>query len=335
MINTIKTLGPELSIIAACSALGLPRATYYRQLSPMHGPAEKRASPRALPAAESQAVLDVLHEPRFEDLAPSEVYATLLDEGRYLCSERTMYRVLERNQEVRERRDQLRHPKYAAPELLATKPNELWSWDITKLLGPTKWTYFYLYVVLDVFSRYVVGWLVADAESSALAEKLISEACERQGIAPGQLTIHADRGSSMKSKPVAMLLADLGITKTHSRPHVSNDNPYSEAQFKTLKYRPDFPERFGCIEDTRGFHGDFFGWYNNEHHHSSLGLMTPADVHFGRAEERHAARSLVLEAAQLAHPERFVAGVPTPPALPTAAWINKPKSENGSVIGQA
>ena len=335
MINTIKTLGPELSIIAACSALGLPRATYYRQLSPMHGPAEKRASPRALPAAESQAVLDVLHEPRFEDLAPSEVYATLLDEGRYLCSERTMYRVLERNQEVRERRDQLRHPKYAAPELLATKPNELWSWDITKLLGPTKWTYFYLYVVLDVFSRYVVGWLVADAESSALAEKLISEACERQGIAPGQLTIHADRGSSMKSKPVAMLLADLGITKTHSRPHVSNDNPYSEAQFKTLKYRPDFPERFGCIEDTRGFHGDFFGWYNNEHHHSSLGLMTPADVHFGRAEERHAARSLVLEAAQLAHPERFVAGVPTPPALPTAAWINKPKSKNESVIAQA
>lgn len=335
MMETIKTLGPEVSIVTACAALGLARATYYRQLNPMHGPAEKKASPRALPAAEAQAVLDALHEPRFADLAPAEVYATLLDEGRYLCSERTMYRVLERNQEVRERRDQLRHPKYAAPELLATKPNQLWSWDITKLLGPTKWTYFYLYVLLDVYSRYVVGWLVADAESSALAEKLISEACERQGIKRGQLTIHADRGSSMKSKPVAMLLADLGITKTHSRPHVSNDNPYSEAQFKTLKYRPDFPERFGCIEDTRGFHGDFFGWYNNEHHHTGLGLLTPADVHFGRAEERHAARSLVLEAAHRAHPERFVLGTPTPPDLPTAAWINKPKSAEGSVIAQA
>ena len=335
MMDLIKTLGPELSVVAACAALGMPRATYYRQLSPMHGPARKKSSPRALPATESQAVLDVLHEPRFEDLAPAEVYATLLDERRYLCSERTMYRLLERNQEVRERRNQLRHPKYAAPELLATKPNQLWSWDITKLHGPAKWTYFYLYVILDVFSRYVVGWLVADAESSALAETLIRETCERQGIEPGQLTIHADRGSSMKSKPVAMLLADLGITKTHSRPHVSNDNPYSEAQFKTLKYRPDFPERFGCIEDTRNFHGDFFRWYNNEHHHTGLGLLTPADVYFGRAEERREARSLVLEAAHRAHPERFVLGIPTPPALPTAAWINKPKSENASVIDQA
>jgi putative transposase len=218
----MKELSPELSVAAACDALGLPRATYYRELSPMHGPHNERSSPRALPEEERQAVLAVLHEPRFEDLAPAEVYATLLDEGRYLCSERTMYRVLAENDEVRERRAQLRHPKYAAPELLATKPNQLWSWDITKLLGPEKWSYFYLYVVLDVFSRYVVGWLVADAESSALAEKLIGEACERQRIAPGQLTIHADRGSSMKSKPVAMLLADLGITKTHSRPHVSN-----------------------------------------------------------------------------------------------------------------
>lgn len=335
MMESIKGLVPEVSVTAACESLGLARATYYRELRPMHGPARKRPSPRALPAEERRAVLDVLHEPRFEDLAPAEVYSTLLDEGRYLCSERTMYRVLDENQEVRERRAQLRHPKYAAPELLATKPNQLWSWDITKLLGPTKWTYFYLYVVLDVFSRYVVGWLLADAESSALAEKLIGEACALQGIAPGQLTIHADRGSSMKSKPVAMLLADLGVTKTHSRPHVSNDNPYSEAQFKTLKYRPDFPERFGCIEDARGFHGDFFRWYNNEHHHTGLGLLTPADVHFGRAVERYAARSLVLETAHRAHPERFVRGSPTPPALPTAAWINKPKSENGSLLIQA
>ncbi len=262
-------------------------------------------------------------------------YATLLDEGRYLCSERTMYRVLAENHQARERRDQLRHPKYAAPELLATAPKQLWSWDITKLLGPTKWSYFYLYVILDVYSRYVVGWLVADCESAVLAQKLISETCERQGIQPGQLTIHADRGPSMKSKNVAFLLADLGITKTHSRPHVSDDNPYSEAQFKTLKYRPDFPERFGCIEDARGFNGDFFRWYNDEHHHTGLGLLTPADVHFGRAEERHAGRAQVLDAAHRAHPERFVLGNPVPPPLPTAAWINKPKSVDGSVISRA
>jgi putative transposase len=334
-MDTIQKLGPELGIAATCAALGVARATFYRQFQPMHGPAPKRASPRALSAEEKDKVLAVLHEERFVDLAPAEVYATLLDEGRYLCSERTMYRVLAESGEVRERRDQLRHPKYAAPELLATAPNQLWSWDITKLLGPAKWTYFYLYVVLDVFSRYVVGWLVADAESSVLAERLIAESCERQGIAPGQLTIHADRGSSMKSKPVAMLLADLGVTKTHSRPHVSNDNPYSEAQFKTLKYRPDFPQRFGSVEDARGFNGDFFRWYNDEHHHTGLGLLTPADVHFSRAEQRRAHRALVLEAAQCARPERFVRGTPVPPPLPTAAWINKPKAADGSVISRA
>lgn len=336
MMETVKELGPELGIAATCVALNVPRATYYRRLQPrMEGPSPKKRSPRELSAEEKATVLAVFHEERFIDLSPSEVYATLLDEGRFLCSERTMYRILEESGEVRERRDQLRHPKYAAPELLATGPNQLWSWDITKLLGPTKWTYFYLYVILDVFSRYVVGWLIADAESSALAERLISESCERQGITPGQLTIHADRGSSMKSKPVAMLLADLGVTKTHSRPHVSNDNPYSEAQFKTLKYRPDFPERFGCIEDARGFLRDFFHWYNNEHHHSGIGLLTPADVHFRRAEQRHTDRARVLETAHILHPERFVHGVPTPPPLPTAAWINKPKSEDGSVIARA
>jgi len=228
-------------------------------------------------------VRDVLHEPRFVDLSPAEIYATLLDENRYLCSERTLYRVLDESQEVRERRDQLRHPHYAAPQLLATRPNELWSWDITKLLGPTKWTYYYLYVLLDVFSRYVVGWLLALRESARLAEKLIAESCERQRIQPGQLTVHADRGAAMTSKPVAFLMADLGITKSHSRPHVSNDNPYSEAQFKTLKYRPDFPDRFGSPEHGRSFCGDFFPWYNTEHHHVGLSLLTPADVHHGLA----------------------------------------------------
>ncbi len=271
-------------------------------------------------------MLDVLHEPRFVDLAPAEVYATLLDEGRYLCSERTMYRILAENCEVRERRDVARHTHYAAPELLATRPNELWSWDITKLKGPAKWNWYHLYVVLDVYSRYVVGWMVAPRESATLAERLISTSCERQGIESGQLTVHADRGSSMTSKPVALLLADLGVTKTHSRPHTSNDNPYSESQFKTMKYRPDFPERFGSIEHSRLHCVDFFGWYNAEHRHSGLGMLTPHDVHYGKAEMRHAQRVIVLQAAYAEHPERFVKKLPTPPALPTAAWINKPKS---------
>ena len=266
----------------------------------------------------------MLHERRFVDLAPAEVYATLLDEGRYLCSERTMYRILAEHHEVRERRNQLRHPRYAAPELLARQPNELWSWDITKLLGPAKWTYFYLYVMLDVFSRYVVGWMLAHRESASLAEQFIHETCLRQGIERGELTIHADRGSAMTSKPVALLLADLGVTKTHSPPHVSNDNPFSEAQFKTLKYRPTFPTRFGSIQDARVHCHVFFPWYNTEHHHSGLGLLTPADVHHGVAEERVAARATVLAAAHAAHPERFPAGRPHPPARPGEVWINPP-----------
>jgi putative transposase len=271
-----------------------------------------------------------LHEPRFVDLAPAEVYATLLDEGLYLCSERTMYRVLAANQEVRERRNQLRHPPYAAPELLARRPNELWSWDITKLLGPAKWTYFYLYVMLDVFSRYVVGWMVAHRESATLAERFIAETCVRQSIDPGQLTIHADRGSAMTSKPVALLLANLGVTKTHARPHVSNDNPFSEAQFKTLKYRPMFPERFGSIQDARAHCHEFFTWYNTEHHHSGLGLLTPADVHHGLAEERVAARAAALAMAYAAHPERFPSGAPHPPARPVEVWINPPKTSSAT-----
>jgi len=260
------------------------------------------------------------------DKAPQEVYAALLDQGRYLCSIRTMYRILEDDQEVRERRDQLRHPPYAKPELLATAPNRVWSWDITKLLGPVKWTYFYLYVILDIFSRYVVGWMVASRESALLAEKLIQETCLKQGIQPGQLLIHADRGSSMKSKPVALLLSDLGVTKTHSRPHTCDDNPYSEAQFKTLKYRPDFPERFGGPEDARTFCQDFFRWYNTEHHHSGIGLMTPQVVHYGLAQQVFKAREKVLLTAYETHPERFVRKAPAPLALPQAAWINPPKA---------
>ena len=325
MIDTVRAAGPALGIAPLCAALGLPTATYYRRQKPRSVPARRPRPPRALGPEERAAVLEVLHAPRFVDQAPAQVYAQLLDEQRFLCSQRTMYRILEENHEVRERRDQLRHPRYPAPELLAAAPNQVWSWDITKLLGPAKWTYFYLYVILDIFSRYVVGWMVAYEESMALAKKLIEQSCARQRILPGQLTLHADRGPSMKSKPVALLLSDLGVTKTHSRPYVSNDNPFSEAQFKTMKYRPEFPEHFGSIQDARGFGHVFFPWYNTEHRHSGIGLLTPEDVHYGRAAQRVAARAEVLALAYAAHPERFVRGMPHPAPAPTAVWINPPK----------
>jgi putative transposase len=327
-VTTVTHTAGRLGVAPACAALDLSRATYYRRRAPVYGPAPRRpAPPRRLSDDERKVVIDILHEPRFVDLAPTEVYATLLGEERFVASVRTMYRILEENAEVRERRAQLRHPAYAAPELLATAPNELWSWDITKLLGPQKWTYFYLCVILDVYSRYVVGWMVAPNESAALAKKLIAETCKRQEIEPGKLTLHADRGSSMKSKPVAFLLADLGVTKTHSRPHVSNDNPYSESGFKTLKYRPGFPDRFGALQDARSHSADFFGWYNNEHHHSGIGLLTPHEMHHGLAEARTAQRTNVLAAAYAAHPERFPNGIPMPPRIPTEVWINKPQPE--------
>jgi putative transposase len=325
-MRTVTELGPRLGIAPTCAALEVARASYYRGLKPQVELPPRPTPARALPAEERQVVLDVLHEPRFVDLSPAQIYATLLDEDRYLCSERTLYRVLDESQEVRERREQLRHPHHAAPQLLATRPNELWSWDISKLLGPTKWTYYYLYVLLDVFSRYVVGWMLAYRELARLGEKLIAESCERQGIAPGQLTVHADRGAAMTSKPVALLLADLGVTKSHSRPHVSNDNPFSESQFKTMKYRPDFPDRFGSLEHGRSFCGDFFPWYNTEHHHVGLGLFTPHDVHYGLAEAKRDKRALVLAEAFAQHPERFPNGRPSPRPLPTAVWINPPKT---------
>ena len=239
------TLSCDVGIKPACVALDIPRSGFYRREARKNAlpaePKKRPIPPRALSSDERQGVLDLLHSDRFADQAPHQVYAILLDEGEYRCSIRTMYRILDAHTEVKERRNQLSHPVYQKPELLATAPNQVWSWDITKLLGPVKWSYFYLYVILDIFSRYVVGWMIAPAESAALAEKLIREACEKQHIESGRLTIHADRGSSMRSKPVAFLLADLGVTRTHSRPHTSDDNPYSEAQFKTLKYRPDFP----------------------------------------------------------------------------------------------
>ena len=329
-MTTCQQFAPELGTSAACLSMGVARATFYRRLHPAAAPEvglqSRPKSGRALNPQERQDVLDVLHTERFMDKAPATVYATLLDEGTYFCSVRTMYRVLDAAGEVRERRDQARHPTYKAPELLATGANQVWSWDITKLLGPVKWTYYRLYVILDIFSRYVVGWMIAYRESAALAERLIQETCEKQAILPGQLTIHADRGSSMKSKTVAFLLADLGVTKTHSRPHVSDDNPYSESQFKTLKYRPDFPERFGSIQDARDFCQRFFSWYNGDHRHSGIGLLTPEAVHYGKAELVTKQRELVLAGAFGKHPERFVRGTPRPPQPPEAAWINKPKS---------
>jgi putative transposase len=327
--QTVEELTPVIGTRPACRALGASHATIYRRRRP---PAPRPRQPRPAPAralsdAERDAVLAELRSERFVDCSPAQVWATLLDEGRYLASERTMYRLLAANGEVRERRDQLAHPAYARPELLAERPNEVWSWDISKLPGPAKWTYFYLYAILDVFSRYCVGWTVQHRESAIVAERLIAQAIEQQQVARDQLTVHADRGSSMTSKPVAMLLADLGVTKTHSRPYTSTDNPYSEAQFKTLKYRPGFPARFDSIEHARAFCREFFGWYNDQHRHSGIGLMTPATIHYGRARALHAERARVLDAAYAATPERFVRRAPMPPPVPAAAWINKPNTK--------
>ena len=324
-MSTVADLGLQVNIKAACAAFGIPRATYYRRTTNRTAALSVRPlPPLALTTMEEQSVLDALHEPRFRDLAPPQVYATLLDEGVYHCSIRTIYRILAKHDEVRERRRQVVRPHYDKPELLATGPNQVWSWDITKLKGPAKWTYFHLYVILDIFSRYVVGWMVAHREQAALAKRLINDTCEKQQIQPDQLVLHADRGSSMKSKAVAHLLADLGVTKTHSRPHVSNDNPFSEAQFKTLKYCPEFPGTFGSIQDARLFCHDFFTWYNGEHKHSGIGLLTPEHVHYGMDKEVVQRRATVLEAAFGKQPKRFKGRIPQPQPAPQAVWINPP-----------
>lgn len=327
--QTIGDLAPLVGVKAACEAVGRSRATHYRQhrkSSPPPKPPSppRRRQPRALTGEERAEVLSVLRSPDHVDEAPATVYAKLLDGGVYLCSVPTMYRVLRGENEVRERRRHARHPAAKKPELVALHPNEVWSWDITKLLGPVKWTYYYLYVVIDIFSRFVVGWMLARAERAYLAERLLAETIIKQNITRDTLVIHADRGTSMASRPVAFLLADLGVTKSHSRPHCSNDNPFSESNFKTLKYRPDFPDRFGSFEDAHAFCGRFFRWYNEAHRHSGIAFHTPADMHYGRAELIHEQRNRVLAAAYLLHPERFVRKAPEPPALPTAAWINRP-----------
>jgi putative transposase len=330
-MEAVEHLAPAVGTAAACRALGVGRSRVYRarhRTMDTPTPVPRPTPARALTADEQGLVREVLNSERFAqgapDCAPRQVYATLLDEGTYLCSWRTMYRILDAHTEVRERRDQLRHPNYSKPELLATGPNQLWSWDITKFKGPAAWTYYYLYVILDVYSRCIVGWMVMERECASLAEELIADTCAKEGIRPEQLTLHADRGSAMTSKTVAQLLADLGVTKTHSRPHVSNDNPYSEAQFKTLKYRPGFPEQFGSLIDARAWMRAFVQWYNQEHRHSGIGLLTPATVHHGQAPAVIGARQQVLQTAYTLHPERFVRGAPNAPVLPPAVWINPP-----------
>ena len=331
-MKAVERLAQDVGTSKACDALDVSRASLYRQRNrqtePARDAAPKRSSSRALPESEREQVRQTLYSERFMDKSPYQVYATLLDDGEYLCSVRTMYRILDDDNASKERRNQLKRPNYAKPELLATSPNQVWSWDITKLKGPEKWTYYYLYVILDIFSRYVVGWMLAHCEQAELASKLIRETVEKQNVCEDELIIHSDRGPSMTSHSVSQLLISLGVTKSHSRPHVSNDNPFSESQFKTMKYQPDFPDRFGCYEDGLGFCRQFFGWYNDEHYHSGIGLVTPSSLHYGQASEVVASRQSTLQLAYAAHPERFVNGIPKPPELPSAVWINPPTSKD-------
>lgn len=337
MIQEAKKLAEGVGVSVACKTLGIPRSTFYYAQKPRKT-SPRKPHPRKLSEGEETEIRKKLNSERFQDKTPRDVYAALLDKGTYLCSWRTMYRILEKYDEVRERRDQLKHPAYKKPELLATRPNQVWSWDITKLLGPKKWTYYYLYVIIDIYSRYVPGWMIAERQTASLARVLIKETCEKQRIKQEQLTLHADRGGPMIAKSMALLLAELGVSKSHSRPYNSDDNPYSEAQFKTMKYRPDFPERFESKGLALDWTRTFFDWYNDEHYHSSLGLMRPADVHYGRAYRIIQQRQQVLERAYEKHPERFVKGLPKHPSLPEGVWINPPSERknggNGKVIGE-
>jgi putative transposase len=321
-----EELAPTVGVLAACRALGVPRASVYRQRKP-HVPSPPRPRRRpshALAAPEQERVLEMLHQERFVDRAPAAVYASLLEEGCYLCSIRTMYRVLKAAGEVNERRPQRRHPHREPPQLVATAPNQVWTWDITRLPGLRKWTTFPLYVVLDLFSRYVVAWMVASRETAALAKRLVRAACQKQGVEPGQLTLHQDRGAPMTAKTFSQLLVDLDILASYSRPRVSDDNPYSESHFKTVKYAPTYPGRFSKPEDAKAYFRVFFPWYNTQHRHSGLGLLTPEDVHYGRAESLQEERQRVLDQAYVRHPERFINGPPRAPKVPTEVWINQP-----------
>jgi putative transposase len=315
----------DIPVTTSCALTGTSRATHYRHAdrkSPVHGPWPPRSPPpHALDAGERARVLEVLTSPACRDLAIPQVWARELDEGRYWCSVSTMYRIARTAGQVRERRRLAAHPTRVRPELLARGPNQVWSWDITALKGPVKGIWYRCYVILDIFSRYVTGWLVAAAEDAVVARDFLADAVARNGTRPH--TIHADRGGAMVSKPVSELLIELGVLRSHSRPRVSNDNPYSEAQFKTMKYMPDFPDRFGSLADARAFCEEFFLAYNHEHRHSGIGMHTPASVHFGTADQIRDQRQATLDRAYARYPERF-ARRPRPPALPDVAWINQP-----------
>jgi putative transposase len=332
-METVTSLAAQIGRKRACKVLSMPRSSFYRlsrrRTGPRALPGSRTASPRGLCAEERRRVLDILNSERFLDAAPAQIYTKLLDEGVYYCSERTMYRILHEAQEVRERRNQLRHPNYRKPELLATCPNQVWSWDITKLKTQIKGRPYSLYVILDIFSRYVVGWTVAECEAATLAEHLFRETLAKQGIGAEQLTLHADRGSTMTSKSLALLLDDLGVARSHSRPHTSNDNPYSEAHFKTLKYEPGFPDAFGSLQDARAFCRSFFSWYNTQHYHSGIAFLTPETVHHGRAQQVLEERTQVLDAAYAAHPERFRRRPKLKPP-PAQAWINPPTTSSNT-----
>lgn len=337
MVELVQQASEQIGVRQACEALGLAPATFYRRIQPANTEPKRnvtvpkpRLSVRAITRAERERVIEVMHSERFRDEPVPQVYATLLDEGVYLCSMASMYRILRERGETSERRALKEHTPAKRPELLASAPNEVWSWDITKLKGPGRWNYFCLYVILDVFSRYAVGWTVEERESADLATDFIQEIAFRQGIAKGQLTIHADRGAAMTSRSVSQLMVELGIERSHSRPHVSNDNPFSESHFKTMKYRPEVPDRFASAEHAREVFSKLFDWYNECHRHSGIGFMTPSAVHFGRTAEITERRQHALRVAYNLHPERFVGGEPRAPVVPTEVWINKPlPSEEG------
>jgi putative transposase len=314
----------QFTVKELCKLLGISRSGWYRSRMPKSP--DQRRPPRKLTGAERTEVLTLLNSETFQDEAVPTVHAKLLDEGKYLCSQRTMYRILKAEKQVHQRRHERQHPVYQKPELLATGPNQVWSWDITKIKGPKSWIFYDLYVVIDLFSRCIVSWCITEYESGEQARALIGSACAREGIKRNQLTVHSDRGRAMRSKCLADLLCELGVGRSFNRPHVSNDNPYSESHFKTLKYRPDYPERFGSIEDARAHMRAFFQWYNTEHRHSGIAMMTPEVVHTGRADEVHQQRQSVLDEAYKAHPERFVKGRPQARAVPEEVWINKPKA---------
>jgi putative transposase len=326
--QALEDLTPTIGRARACAAVGVNRATWYRRnrLSPAppRPVRERKRHPRALTADEREEVVATLNSPRFVDTAPAQIWATLLDEGVHLCSESTMYRILRERGEVRERRRQATHPPRVKPELVAHAPNTVWSWDVTKLRGPDRRVFFCLYTMIDIYSRYTVGWMVADREHEELARQFVTETVGRQEANADRLTIHADRGAIQTAKSVAELMADLGVSRSHSRPKTSNDNPYSESQYKTLKYRPDYPTRFASIGHAREWSAEFFDWYHHDHRHSGIGYHTPYDMHHGLAELVRETRAGTLADAYRDHPERFVHGHPEPPRIPTHAWINKP-----------